>query len=151
MSDSITHAALYDQDFILWLQEAVRLLREQRYADMDWAHLFEEIEDIASAERRALRKGFTKRLKLVMRCVCLRDPSPLRAVTFERLQLEGCLKESPSLRGSLAGLLPVPYLRYRRKLSRYMDLLPEECPWTVEQILGDTLPPLGQEPLHGNE
>ena len=152
MSESaIPHTTLYDQDFVGWLQEAVALLRQERYSEVDWPHLLEEIEGIASAERRALRKGFTKRLKLVMRCVCLRDPSPLRVVTFARLQLEGCLKDSPSLRDSLAGIIPLLYLRYRRKLSWYMDLLPVECPWTVEQILGDTLPSLVQEPLHDNQ
>src|SRR5215470_4172790 len=47
-------APLYDEDFYDWTMSTALLLRQRRFADIDIAHLAEELEDMGKRERRAL-------------------------------------------------------------------------------------------------
>jgi len=39
-------------DFNLWIAQTTQLLREQRWTEIDVAHLIEEIEDLGKSETR---------------------------------------------------------------------------------------------------
>ena len=151
------HTQLYDDDFVLWLQEAVTLLRAQQYHEVDWPHLLDEIESIVAYERRDLDRYFTRRfhIKLGLACQGRATTDTIRRLlvgTFEANMLEGILEDNPSLRPRLTTILPAIYTRYRTKHAWLHSRLPVDCPWTVDQILDDTLYPLlQQEPSHGDQ
>jgi len=44
----------YDEDVILWAEEQARLLRAGRFAELDIAHVADEIEDVGKSEKREL-------------------------------------------------------------------------------------------------
>ena len=46
---------LYENDFILWLEEQALALTERRAAALDWDNLAEEIEGLARSDRRTLK------------------------------------------------------------------------------------------------
>ena len=47
-------AALYDQDYYLWLETTAKLLREGTLPELDIDNLLEEVEDIGRSEKRAV-------------------------------------------------------------------------------------------------
>lgn len=49
--------ALYDTDYLQWLETTVEKLRRQDFASVDWPHLVEEIEDMGRSERRRLESN----------------------------------------------------------------------------------------------
>ncbi|WP_250123814.1 DUF29 domain-containing protein [Chroococcidiopsis sp. CCMEE 29] len=55
----VNQSALYDQDYCLWLETTVKLLRERRFEALDLDSLVEEIEGLAKADKRDLRNRLT--------------------------------------------------------------------------------------------
>ena len=49
------NAELYEQDFYLWTQEQIALLREGKWHELDREHLIEEIADLGRSARKELR------------------------------------------------------------------------------------------------
>jgi len=43
---------LYDTDIIQWVEKQVSLIKEQRYAEIDWVNILEEIEDLSKREKQ---------------------------------------------------------------------------------------------------
>lgn len=42
---------LYEQDFVLWIDETVKQLNNQDFKKIDWEHLIEEIEGLGREQR----------------------------------------------------------------------------------------------------
>lgn len=55
-------AALYEQDFYLWVQRQADLLRKGDFRDLDLAHLIEEVEDLGTN----LRNAVTSRMREII-------------------------------------------------------------------------------------
>ncbi|HIK13420.1 MAG TPA: DUF29 domain-containing protein [Oscillatoriaceae cyanobacterium M33_DOE_052] len=49
-----TNAGLYTEDYYLWLQQNLELLRLHKFNDVDWENLLEEIADMGKSEKRAI-------------------------------------------------------------------------------------------------
>ena len=47
--------ALYEQDFLAWTEMMAAALEDRRVADLDWAHLAEEIRDLGISQKHALK------------------------------------------------------------------------------------------------
>jgi Domain of unknown function DUF29 len=45
---------LYEQDFYLWIQTTLQLLRERKLAQLDIENLIEEIDSMGRSERKEL-------------------------------------------------------------------------------------------------
>ena len=54
VSTPLPALSLYDKDFHAWLFQTADLLRQGRLAEIDAAHVAEELEDMGKRERRAL-------------------------------------------------------------------------------------------------
>jgi len=39
---------LYNKDFVLWVEENLKLLKDKQFDLVDWEHLLEEIEDMGN-------------------------------------------------------------------------------------------------------
>jgi Domain of unknown function DUF29. len=46
---------LYEQDFYLWVQENLKLLKNKEYDLVDWENLLEEIEDMGKSLFKSVR------------------------------------------------------------------------------------------------
>ena len=142
---------LYEQDFYAWASEQARLLRAGRYDELDLEHLIEEIEDLGGSLYRSVRS----RIRTIIEHLLKLEHSPAAeprglwrdTIHAQRADLEDDL--TASLRRRLESELPRQYARARtaaaRSLRRYgetaaADALPETCPYTLDQIVGDWLP-----------
>jgi Domain of unknown function DUF29 len=149
---------LYETDFYAWTQaqakELRRFARTRPNVPLDLAHLAEEIQDLGRSEYEA---AFSL-MQRVIEHLLLIEHSP---ATEQRLhwadeidefrdQLER--KLSPAIRRRLKREFEEAFARARRrvqrKLTRYGEtqaaaMLPPECPYTLEQVVGDWLPHAG--------
>jgi hypothetical protein len=145
---------LYEEDFYAWTQLQARALRrlagDRPNLPLDLAHLTEEIRDLGKEQRNALRSWTTRIMEhlLLFRHSAAREPRHgwVGEIVDFRGEVEGRL--TPTLRRDLQRQLPRLYERSRRNLLRKLEAhgepelpsLPEVCPFTLDQILGDWWP-----------
>jgi hypothetical protein len=142
---------LYEEDFYVWSRRQAELLRTRRYDELDLEHLIEEVEDLGGAAKKAVR---SRARTIVEHLLKLQhspevDPRPGWRDTI-RTQRDDLLDDlTPTLRRELNGELQELYARARQRAEGSLrdhaehtaaDALPENCPYTLEQITGDWLP-----------
>ena len=139
-------ADLYERDFVAWTERQAALLRAGDVSALDLEHLAEEIESVGSSERRELRSRLVRLLQHLLKWRFqpeLRCRSWATTIRVQRDDIAGILEDSPSLRPRVTHILPQAYRRGRDQALDETGLfaLPEECPWTAEQVLSqDFLP-----------
>ena len=143
---------LHKSDFYVWALTQAELLRDGRLQDLDLEHLIEEIEGLAGS----VRSGVQSRAQTIMEHLLKLQHSPAQeprnqwrhTIRLQRRDLENEL--TPSLRRELEDDLERLYARTRRDLADTLrdfdeheaaERLPETCPYTPEQIIGDWFPP----------
>src|SRR5437660_6611753 len=95
----------YEEDFYAWTVEQSRLLRSGELSAIDVANIAEEIESMGRSDRRELK---SRLVVLVMHLLKWRHQPSARSRSWsatideQRLQIEGILAESPSLRPKAA-------------------------------------------------
>jgi hypothetical protein len=139
-----TDAALYEDDFYLWVERQAELLRNGRFRDLDLVHLIEEVEDLGAN----LRNAVTSRTREIILHLLKLQYSPAleprggwrESIGKQRDDLE--IEITPSLRRHLTAELESIYEKARRRavddLARDRvapDQLPTSCPYTFEQIV----------------
>lgn len=146
---------LYERDFFAWTRVQARELRRFARArpnlPLDLAHIAEEIADLGNERRDALRSWSTRIIEhlLLLEFSPAEPPRRNWAAEIVTFRNEIDLRLSASLRRDLERQLPQLYQRARRSLSRKMaihgeaeaaEVLPEACPYTLDQILSDWWP-----------
>jgi Domain of unknown function DUF29 len=146
---------LYESDFYAWTQaqakELRRFARTRPNAPLDLAHLAEEIQDLGKSEYEAV---FSLTQQILQHFLLI-EHSP---ATDQRLhwadEIDGFRdqidrKLSTTIRRRLKREFGEAFARARsrvqRKMERYGEAqaaaaLPANCPYTLEQVLGDWLP-----------
>jgi hypothetical protein len=146
-----TTGQLYEQDFYAWTKTQAGLLRAGRYADLDLAHLIEEVDDLGESLKRSVRS----RIRTIIEHLLKLEHSPARrprggwydSILAQRSDLLDEL--TPSIRRDVEPALPDLYDRACQNaaasLSKHgepvaADALPATCSYTLDQITGDWLP-----------
>ena len=139
--------ATYKTDFYAWTQRQAGLLQNEDFAELDLPNLIEEIESMGISQRNEV----TRRLiVLLMHLLKLRyqkrqhTNSWRRTIRTQRRDIEIVLESSPSLRRLVPDLIAYAYPRARKDAAAETNLplttFPQDCPWTVEQILDADFP-----------
>ena len=151
---------LYKSDFYAWTQAQAKELR--RFAEsrpnlpLDLAHIADEIEDLGMGEHSAV----VSFVRLIVQHFLLAAHAPaaeqrrhwLDEVDEFRSRIED--KLTPTIRREVEAELDLIYGRARRNAARKMRRhgeeagaaqLPESCPCTLDQILGDWEPDANQD------
>ena len=138
---------LYDRDFHAWTQQQAALLEAGRVSDVDVEHLREEIEDLGSEQRRAVRSNLRHLLAHLIKLQYSPAEDPRRSwkdeVRNARAEIEDRLAGSPSLRSHLDELSSKVWPRARRFAEQQMadygerPDVPAACPFTLAQVLDE--------------
>jgi hypothetical protein len=150
---------LYETDFYAWTQvqakELRRFARTRPNVALDLEHLAEKIQDLGKSEYEAV----FSLVQQILQHFLLIEHSP---ATDQRLhwadEIDGFRdhidrKLSPTIRRRLKREFEEAFARARRRVQRKMHRygeehaaarLPSECPYTLEQVLGEWLPHEGQ-------
>jgi hypothetical protein len=142
------NAADYEEDFYAWTVEQSRLLRSGELSAVDTANIAEEIESMGRSDRRELK---SRLVILVMHLLKWRHQPGARSRSWsatideQRLQIEGILAESPSLRPSVAAMLGEAHTIARARAIAETGLadevFPEICPFTATDVMSRGLLP----------
>jgi hypothetical protein len=138
----------YEEDFYAWTVAQSRLLRSGDLSTIDAANIAEEIESIGRSDRRELK---SRLVVLVMHLLKWRHQPAARSRSWsatideQRLQIEGVLTESPSLRPMAAAMVPDAYSIARARAIAETGLadeaFPEACPFTPDDVLSQSFLP----------
>ncbi|HET6468195.1 MAG TPA: DUF29 domain-containing protein [Geminicoccaceae bacterium] len=156
--------SLYEDDFFAWTQlqarELDRFRRTRPNVPLDLRHLAEEIRDLGKEQRNALRSWTARIIEhlLLLEHSPARDPRPGWSSEIVDFRAEIEERLTATLRRDLARRLPQLFADARRRLAQKLGRqgeanviarLPEQCPYSLDQILGDWWPDEQPEPGDG--
>ncbi len=132
---------LYEADETAWLEETSRLIREQRYGQLDYKNLSEFLLDMARSERREvsnrLRTLLTHLLKWDYQ-TRKRSRSWEGSIISQRYDLQELL-ESRTLKNHAHEVLAAAYRKAVKQAARETGLVenrfPAQCPYSLDQLL----------------
>ncbi|TAF10646.1 MAG: DUF29 domain-containing protein [Nostocales cyanobacterium] len=140
--------SLYDIDNEKWLVETLQLLKEKRLEDIDLEHLIEELEAVSRRDKLTVESFLEQIIRHLLLLQYWQKQYDYNANHWQaeimsfRSQLNDYL--SQNLRNHLQENQAKIYekaLRYVRKKTGMNVDFPEECPYTIEQLLAqDWLP-----------
>lgn len=147
---SITTAitSLYEQDFYLWLQTNINLLKEGKFTEIDLENLLEELESMGRSDKNALKSN----LKILLMHLLKYKYQPEKrtnswryTIIEHRQRLRDTFKTSPSLYRFFEEIFNESYQDARELAAAQTGLsikiFPPESPFTVEEVLNaDFLP-----------
>jgi hypothetical protein len=136
------NAADYEEDFYAWTVEQSRLLRSGELSAIDAANIAEEIESMGRSDRRELK---SRLVVLVMHLLKwahqpgARSRSWSATIDEQRLQIEGVLAESPSLRPGVAAMLgevhAIARARAIAETGLADEVFPAACPFAADEVM----------------
>jgi hypothetical protein len=137
---------LYDEDFYAWAMgqaDALRRLADLRpNSGIDFAHLVEEVEGLARAERNAVRSQLRR---LLEHCLKLEhspaaDPRPGWKASIDDARHEIADRLTPTLRRNVEHDLPTLYAQARRVAAKALTAAGEMTaanPYGLDDLLTD--------------
>lgn len=132
----------YDQDFILWLENTVQLLKEKKFAELDLENLIEEIEDMGRSNKSALRSNLIVVLLHLLKWKYQpekRSKSWQSSILEHRRRLDDDFEDSPSLKRYYLEIFNKCYQNARKQaaIETEMNLenFPIESPFTLEEVV----------------
>jgi len=155
MSDVKTRPrpAAYDADFHAWTRDQAARLRELRPNSLDWENIAEEIETLGRSQRREIRSRLVVLLAHLLKWSYQPEGqgnSWRASITLARQEIGKEISESPSLRRypgeELAAQYAVARLKASGQTGLALDIFPEICPFTIEQVLDPAFWPDAPQP-----
>lgn len=140
----MSKATLYNQDFLLWIQQQAECLKKGRWAELDVEHLVEELEALGRSEQKELGSYLQVLLMHLLKCQYQperKTKSWVNTISNSRNQIQDCLEDTPSLQRFLEDWewIEKYYRRARRDAAKEtqmpIETFPLECPFTMEQVL----------------
>lgn len=135
-------AELYDRDYLLWVEENLRLLKSGEYEKLDWENFLEEVEDMAQRHKDALESNLIILLWHLLKWKYqpeMKTGSWRGSIVEHRRRILKALKKMPSLKNYLFEVFPEAYQDAIASASAETGLarvtFPSECEWEIEQIL----------------
>ncbi len=139
---------LYETDFWAWTQEQANLLRHSQWNQLDLPNLIEEIESLGRKERQELRNRLSILIGHLLKWEYQseqRSRSWLATIRVQRRETLTLLSENPSLKPDVEEALQNGYTNGRDLASGETNLplstFPNECLYTLEEILSDRFYP----------
>jgi hypothetical protein len=135
-------APTYEGDFYAWTQYQAQTLRELRPNSIDWENIAEEIETLGRSQRSEIRSRLTVALIHLLKWAYQPDKrsnSWKASILGARSEILDELADSPSLKRYPGQVIARQYRLARLEASGDtsldLELFPETCPFTIEQIL----------------
>jgi hypothetical protein len=151
MLTSNTNKALYEQDFYLWIQTTVKLLKERNLEQLDIDNLLEEIDSMGRSEKKELKTRLIVLIEHLLKLqfwILEKDDNARgwrTTVVEQRRQILYILADSPSLKSILNHIFIDCYTDARkdtiRKYQLSSEIFPEQAPFSLEQVLNEDFIP----------
>lgn len=140
-------ADLYTTDFYAWTQAQANFLRLGKVDHLDLVNLTEEIESLGRQQKQELKNRLGVLLGHLLKWQyqpSQRSKSWRYTIKEQRLQILDLLDQNPSLKSlqdeTVAKGYQLGLLLVGRETPLDPKALPEQCPFTLEQLLDDQFP-----------
>jgi hypothetical protein len=140
-----TNKTLYEQDFYLWIQTTLAILRERKLEQLDIENLIEEIDSMGRSEKKELKTRLVVLIEHLLKLQYWIEEKDDNArgwrntIVEQRRQIAYTLADSPSLRAILNDVfLPCYQDAKKDTINKYQlpsNLFPEEPPFSLAQVL----------------
>ena len=148
-SIKIAITSLYEQDFYLWLQTTINLLKEGKFAEIDLENLLEELESIGRNDKNSLKSNLRILLMHLIKYKYQpekRTNSWIYTIREHRKRIRDTFKTSPSLYRFFEEIFNESYQDARElaagETGLSIQIFPPESPFTGEEVIDpDFLPP----------
>jgi hypothetical protein len=135
---------LYEDDEHLWLEETIQLLRENRLDELDIENLIEELESLGKRDKNRVSSFLEQAIRHLLLLQYWTEEQA-RNKNHWRAEIQGFRTQlrkylTTNLYNYLADELDVIYqdaLGYVQEKTGFSVNFPEECPYTLEQLLED--------------
>lgn len=133
---------LYEKEYDQWLEQTIQLLQQNRLEELDREHLIEELEALSRREKKAVERFLEQIIRHLLLLQYWSAESPYNANHWKaeimsfRTQLNEDL--TTNLKHHLQDNQTKIYskaLKYVQEKTGYHIPFPENCPYTVEQLL----------------
>lgn len=133
---------LYEQDFELWLDNTIALLKLRQFEAVDLENLIEELLEMGRRHKRELKSRLVILLMHLLKWQYQPDKcsqSWIATLNEQRRELAFLLQDSPSLKSLITEVIPEAYDYARKDAAREtrisLMVFPEVCPFTQKEIL----------------
>jgi hypothetical protein len=134
--------SLYELNYDQWVEETIHLLQENKLDALDKQHLIEELEALSRREKRAVERLLEQVIRhlLLMQYWTTESDYNTNHWKAEIMSFRTQLNEdlTQNLRNHLQENQAKIYakgLRYVQQKTGYEVTFPENCPYTLEQLL----------------
>ncbi len=142
----VPFSQLYETDETAWLEEMAALIHQQRWEDLDYAHLEEYLGDVAARDRRRVESRLTTLLMHVLKWIYQPDHRTLswRSTILERQQKlrreadRGVLRKHAE--AVLSQVYPDAVARAAVETGLPATSFPAQCPFALDQLLSPDFP-----------
>lgn len=102
MAQVKVEVSLYEQDYLLWIEDVVNKLRNRDIEGLDFDNLIEEIESLGRSDKRELESRLREILEHILKRNYVNMPDCYRgwveSIIKQRIALQQLLEDSPSLK-----------------------------------------------------
>ncbi len=133
---------IYDQDFNQWLVITAKLLKENKFSELDLENLILEIEAMGKNNQRELKNRLVVLIMHLLKWKYQpekKSTSWLKTINEQRRQLTFLLEDNPSLKPKINTVIDKCYSLARKEASQETNLplktFPENNPFTLTEIL----------------
>lgn len=102
MTQVKTEVSLYEQDYLLWIEDIVNKLRNRDIDGLDFDNLIEEIDSLGRSDKRELESRLRELLEHILKRKYVNMPDCYRgwveSIIKQRIAIEQLLADSPSLK-----------------------------------------------------
>jgi len=148
MAASVKTRVRYGDDLHAWSLEQAALLRARRTEGLDWDHLAEELEAMGGSDERELESRLCVILLHLLKWQIqpeLRGASWRKTLRTQRREIRKLLKQSPSLRRQVPGLVLGAYPDAVKDAVDETGLpighFPVDCPYAADDVLAEAYLP----------
>ena len=146
--NTVDLSALYERDYLAWIEATLQRLSQQDYKSVDWENLIEEIADIGRSEKQRIESNLTVLLVHLLKWQYQpkrRSRSWNTSIVEHRIRVKKNLKYSPSLKPFIEEeFLDVYADAIKIAVSETqlpLETFPIDCPYTIAQVLDDSFLP----------
>lgn len=132
----------YESDVVAWANEQAQFIRSGRFELLDLVHIAEEIEDVGKSEQRELASRMIVLIAHLLKWQFQperRGRSWQMTIRNQRRAIQLHLKQMPSLKTKLneAEWFEIVWGDAIDQATKEtgLDSFPENCPWSIEDIL----------------
>lgn len=132
---------LYETDYDAWLASQIQSLKASSWDALDVAHLIEELEGLNKSNERELESYLVVLLAHILKWEyqpSMRCGSWEGSINNSRNRIIKLFKQQKSLKKRVDEFIPEAYLEAKEWATKEtkirIDLFPESCPYSIEQL-----------------